>query len=78
MGDFALGNLQQKIDLPGRGAMPAPTIADIDGDGTLEIIVALKDPDGDGNELLAWTVPGSGTSCMPWPMNLKNLRRSGS
>jgi hypothetical protein len=30
------------VALPERGAMPVPTIADIDGDGQLEIIVSLK------------------------------------
>ncbi len=39
----ATGKLQQQVPLSGRGAMPVPTVADVDGDGQLEIIVSLKD-----------------------------------
>ena len=43
---FVLGSggaEQHKLLLPDRGAMPVPTVADADGNGTLEIVVSLKD-----------------------------------
>jgi hypothetical protein len=70
------GNLAWRIPLPGRGAMSVPTIADVDGDGTLEIAVSLKDA-GDDGEVLLYSVPGSGTSCLLWPTGRGNYRRDG-
>jgi hypothetical protein len=71
------GNLQQKIALPGRGAMAVPTIADVDGDGALEIVVSLKDGDADTGSLLVFTVAGSAPNCLTWPTGRANLLRSG-
>jgi hypothetical protein len=45
----------------GIGAPAAPTIADLDGDGQLEILVQTFDHGID-----VFTVPGSGTACVPW------------
>jgi hypothetical protein len=70
------GNRVAELPLPGRGAMAVPTIADIDGDGQLEIAVSLKDADG-GDEVLVYTVPGSGADCLPWPTGRGNYRRDG-
>lgn len=45
----------------GNGAPAAPTIADLDGDGELEILVQTFDHGMD-----IFTVPGSGDNCMLW------------
>jgi hypothetical protein len=71
------GNQQEKIALPGRGALAVPTVADIDGDGTLEILVSLKDGDATAGSVQVFTVPGSATNCLPWPTGRANLLRSG-
>jgi hypothetical protein len=46
----------------GNGAPAAPTIADLDGDGQLEIFVQTFD-----HGLDIYTVPGSGCDCLLWP-----------
>jgi hypothetical protein len=73
----ANGALLEQIPLPDRGAMPVPTIADIDGDGHLEIVVSLKDAVDKQRQVLVYTVPGSGTKCLPWPTGRGNLWRNG-
>jgi hypothetical protein len=62
------GELLHDVALPhpghngnGNGAPSAPTIADVDGDGQLEILVQTFDHDMD-----VFTVPGSGTGCVLW------------
>ena len=45
----------------GNGAPAAPTIADLDGDGQLEILVQTFDHGMD-----VFTVPGSGGDCLLW------------
>jgi len=70
----ATGTQLHKLPLPGRGAMAVPTVADVDGDGTLEILVALKD--GSDRQVLSYQVIGSADNCMPWPTGRGNLRRS--
>ena len=62
--------------LPGRGGMAVPTIADADGDGTLEIAVSLKDASPDG-EVLVYSVAGSGDACLLWPTGRGSYRRDG-
>jgi hypothetical protein len=57
--------------------MPVPSIGDVDGDGTLEIVVSLKD-DEDGDDLLVYTVPGSRDNCLLWPTGRGNLWRNGT
>ncbi|MBN1610477.1 MAG: VCBS repeat-containing protein [Polyangiaceae bacterium] len=74
----ANGGLLHEMALPDRGAMPVPTIADVDDDGQLEIVVSLKDAVDKERQVLVYTVPGSGTDCMPWPTGRGNLRRSGA
>jgi hypothetical protein len=73
----ANGALLQQIPLPDRGAMPVPTVADVDGDGTLEIVVSLKDAVDKARQVLVYSVPGSGTRCLPWPTGRGNLWRNG-
>jgi hypothetical protein len=71
------GNERHKLPLPGRGAMSVPTVADVDGDGGLEILVSLKDGDSAGGSVLVFGVPGSAPNCLPWPTGRANLLRSG-
>lgn len=73
----ANGAILHQIPLPDRGAMPVPTVADVDGDGTLEIVVSLKDGIDRQRQVLIYSVPNSGTLCMPWPTGRGNLRRTG-
>jgi hypothetical protein len=70
------GNPIAQLPLPGRGAMSVPTIADLDGDGELEIAVSLKDESAEG-EVLLYSVPGSGEDCLLWPTGRGNFRRDG-
>ncbi|MEO8875410.1 MAG: VCBS repeat-containing protein [Polyangiaceae bacterium] len=57
----------------GIGVPAAPTIADIDGDGSLEILLTTFDHGTD-----IYNVPGSGTSCLLWPTGRGNYLRSGT
>ncbi len=71
------GNLLYKIPLPGRGAMPVPTIDDVDGDGNLEILVSLKDSDTGKPSVLIYKVTGSSSNCMLWPTGRRDYLRDG-
>ena len=71
------GALQREVTLPDRGAMPVPTVADADGNGTLEIVVSLKDGVDHVRQLLVYTVPGSAENCLPWPTGRGNYLRNG-
>ena len=73
----AAGREQHAVPLPGRGAMPVLTIADVDGNGTADIVVSLKDADDDNHQILIFEVPGSDTRHMPWPTGRGNLLRNG-
>jgi hypothetical protein len=73
------GNLLHDVVLPnqgmngnGIGVPAAPTVGDLDGDGQLEIAVLTFDHGVD-----VFTVPGSKTSCLPWPTGRGNLLRNG-
>jgi hypothetical protein len=72
------GNVLHQLPLPRRGAMPVPTIADVDGDGTLEILVSLKDAEDGVESVRVYTVPGSETNCLPWPTGRGNDLRNGT
>jgi hypothetical protein len=71
------GNGRYALALPGRGAMAVPTIADVDGDGVLEIVVSLKDADDKVESVRVYAVPGSAPNCLLWPTGRGNLRRDG-
>lgn len=71
------GNRLHGLSLPGRGAMPVPTIADVDGDGQLEIVVSLKDGEDGVQQVLVYTVAGSSDNCLLWATGRGNLRRDG-
>jgi hypothetical protein len=62
----------QAMDGNGIGIPAAPTIADLDGDGALEIVVTTFDHGID-----VFTVPGSGNNCMLWPTGRGNYLRNG-
>ncbi len=68
--DIVLPN--QGTDGNGIGVPAAPTVADLDGDGQLEILVSTFDHGID-----VYTVPGSGTSCMLWPTGRGSMLRAG-
>jgi hypothetical protein len=69
--DLTLPN--QGMDGNGIGIPAAPTIADLDGDGTLEIVVTTFD-----HGLDVYTVPGSGGACLLWPTGRGSYLRSGT
>ncbi len=74
------GELLADVTLPGQGmdgngiGVPAaPAIADLDGDGQLEIVVTTFD-----HGLDVFTVPGSGSDCMLWTTGRGGPLRSGT
>lgn len=74
------GELLFDTPLPGQGSngngigVPAaPTIADLDGDGTLEIVVVTFDHGMD-----VFNVPGSADNCLLWPTGRGGYLRAGT
>ena len=63
---------QNNNERNGIGVPAAPSVADLDGDGTLEIVLLTFDHGVD-----VFNVPGSGTKCLPWPTGRGNLLRNG-
>jgi hypothetical protein len=61
------GRELHKVALFGRGSVATPTVADVDGDGTLELVISLKDTLGgaDGGVQI-WDLPGSRPNCIRW------------
>lgn len=72
------GSQRHRIALPDRGAMSVPTLADADGDGTLDIVINLKDGVTNQRQVLVYEVPGASDNCLPWPTGRANLLRNGS
>jgi hypothetical protein len=70
------GKILHTVPLPHRGAMPVPTLADVDGDGTIEIVVSLKDADDKVESVDVFTVPGSSSNCLLWPTGRGNWLRN--
>ena len=73
------GRLLREVRLPhqgrngnGIGVPAAPSIADLDGDGTLEVVLTTFD-----HGLDVFRVPGSRPNCLPWPTGRGNLLRDG-
>ena len=62
----------QGQDGNGIGVAAAPSIGDLTGNGTLEIVLTTFDHGID-----VYTVPGSGSACLPWPTGRGNLLRNG-
>lgn len=74
----ACGHSRGFFLLKGRGSMAVPTLADVDGDGTVDIVVALKDSKDGDPAAVVYRIPGSDTKYLPWPTGRGNLRRSGT
>jgi hypothetical protein len=64
---------KQAKDGNGIGIAAAPSIADLDGNGTLEIVTLSID-----HGLDVWTVPGSSTTNSAWPTARGSLLRNGT
>jgi hypothetical protein len=73
----AAGDRVHTVPLPDRGAMAVPTIADADGDGTLDIVVAMKGGEDGQAHALVYEVAGAEANCLIWPTGRGNLRRDG-
>lgn len=73
----ALGNRLHTIALPDRGAMSVPTLADADADGTLDIVVNLKDGVPNVRQVLVYEIAGARDNCQAWPTARGNLLRNG-
>jgi VCBS repeat protein len=63
----------QGSDGNGIGVPAAPSIADLDGDGRLEMVLSTFD-----HGLDVYRAPGSGTNCLPWPTGRGNTLRNGA
>jgi hypothetical protein len=63
----------QGSDGNGIGVPAAPSIGDLDHNGTLEIVLTTFDHGID-----VYTVPGSGTGCLPWPTARGSVLRAGT
>jgi hypothetical protein len=60
------GNELQSVELSGRGSMAAPSVADLDGDGKLELVISLKDSPSGMSGVQIWDLPGASTNCVLW------------
>lgn len=72
------GNELFKTELTGRGSMAAPSVADLDGDGQLELVISLKDSLGGGEGgVQIWDLPGARDNCVLWGTGRGNWLRQG-
>lgn len=72
------GALLHRVPIEGRGSMAAPTLADTDGDGVIEIVVSLKDHLGGGlGGVQIWDVASATAGPLPWPTGRGNYLRTG-
>jgi len=74
----AQGNRLHTLPLPDRGVMSVPTLADADANGTLDIVLNLKDGVSGVRQVLVYAVPGAKSNCLPWPTGRANLLRTGN
>ncbi len=75
----AAGALLHRVPIAGRGSMAAPTLADVDNDGVLEIVVSLKDVLGGGDGgVQIWDVPSAESGTLEWPTGRGNYLRTGT
>jgi hypothetical protein len=73
------GQQLHRVALSNRGSMSPPTLADVDGDGILDIIVSLKDALGSGvGGVQIWDVSSAQISTLPWPTGRGNNLRNGN
>jgi hypothetical protein len=63
----------QRTNGNGIGVPAAPSVGDLDHNGTLEIVLTTFDHGID-----VYTVPGSGTGCLPWPTGRGSTLRAGT
>ena len=72
------GAIQHQIPLPRLGSMSVPSLADIDGDGLVEIIVSTREVPWDSGEpsALIYSVPSATDGCLLWPTARGNLYRN--
>jgi hypothetical protein len=50
---------------PRRGSMAAPSVANLDSDAELELVISLKDSlGGSDGEVQIWDLPGSTDHCV--------------
>jgi hypothetical protein len=66
-----------KIALPDRGSMAVPTIADVNGDGVLDIVLAMKAGEDNEPQALIYSVASSGDKCNLWSSGRGGLLRNG-
>ena len=72
------GNELFQVGIAERGSMSPPTLADIDGDEVLEIVISLKDNLGSGlGGVQIWDVPSARINALPWPTGRGNYLRNG-
>lgn len=74
----AVGKALHVVPIQGRGSMSPPTLADVDNNGKIEIVISLKDTLGSGlGGVQIWDVTSAGAGSLPWPTGRGNLLRNG-
>ncbi len=77
-----VGRMPRPVCEPAAGGGSADTaepelIADVGGDGVLEIVVSLKDGKDGEPQVKIFSVPGSAANCLLWPTGRGNYLRNG-
>jgi len=73
------GQLLHRVKISGRGSMTAPTLADVDNDGIVEIVLSLKDVLGNGlGGVQVWDVASAKKNVLDWPTGRGNYLRTGA